>query len=332
MNKYTMYRFGIFDTARLIRKKGEIVGFSKKDIQEMSDTALTCKFLEMTGLTGVMSELLLTVVENAFLESNREVYFFESKELIQNLNSTKFKVEGFMPPEGIRMVVPPKHTFVDGIELQPCLVTVNTFEQRNQYTKDLNKYLKRPITYHKQLDSPEKALAIFLNVGPKTKRMTYFLNIPIERIGRLMKATTLAQYKKVVGELDPKDGYTKLTEEETRLQWVMTKVIISLFVYESAFPDTIKKGMHIKTNMKSNDFDQKEVTTHSKFKTRKVGEVGFHYRSSFFRTLTHEKYYQGIHAHLERGSRVTLVPATMVNEKDKPVEAYTVTESASLED
>lgn len=324
MSKYSLYKHQSDELVKLARKRPQAIGLSNKQAKEMDDWKLLGLMLEAVGLAQVTSEFILSAIEHTWYTQGQEVLFLESAQLGYDLIDSKFKIDGFHIDPVVRMIAMPRDLTINGVHPAGLIYQVSTFETRkvnwHRFTQAAG--IKEPIEYVANDQGSEDALTIHF-VDPKNKhlRQIQTINLPINRLGKIMSQTTLEGFKTSTGQLALKDGYVPLEDEETYVQWQITRLVVALLVYEVVYPEKFIKGLHIKGDS-TIKYNSVQVKARAKSTTGHDGKAT-HVRAEHYRTLHADRYYQGVWKHKPRGSRVVLVKESVIG---REIDATTVVE------
>ncbi len=159
--------------------------------------------------------------------------------------------------------------------------------------------------------------------------------------GLLLKSKNIAEFNKLLELNDYETDYrTKVNQptndENVKINDLIVfsafKMAATLSVYLSSSNDRLKEGLPSKyeqVNKLNNDHMKPKApmflsSPEVQLDNSQKNDVKSHYRSMYFRNLSHPKYYQGEHKDKAVGSRWVKVSDTIVNQK---LDAYTATDN-----
>lgn len=189
------------------------------------------------------------------------IYFPESPFLLEMLWRSKMQVDPdylLEFPESF-VVSWPNGTVINGLELPPILVNYASFNDRNEvFVEFRDKYLSSNTerTASPGTDKDSRNLHIsYLNEefhGPNGESMYNRSSVPKEKVVSLLTSDeALHEIGGYKGH-----GVEKLSPEDIKMQWTISRMLLHLLVYMQARPDSVIPGWPDK--VKERDFTTKQ--------------------------------------------------------------------------
>lgn len=255
--------------------------------------------------------------------SSQVVIFPESIDVLDRINSSKFEIKSEAAikfPHSSFILSFPREYRIRGKIIKGVLVNYSSLGERieNSYLNYLNKKFNLKTHIAGIFDKTDLELS-FVYQDPFDDSYIRFE----ARKDTLKLALGLKNFEDYVEKIKPRDEFKtkshfKLTMEEYAYQFELLNLILKIGVYTSACEEAIEEGYPGKPpkHLSPKGLNYKPYTldsiTNKKQRARGY-QVKGHVRGWTFRTLMHEKYYQGEHKDEERGSRVVFVPDYEVN-------------------
>ena len=147
----------------------------------------------------------------------------------------------------------------------------------------------------------------------------------MKMIPALLTAKDGGDFKRMLGTFEDYNNVLPLSDVESDLQYLITRLVAMIGLYSHSFPDRLRDGYPTNSPPKN-----MEPVLHKKWHSMRLGlpteasgdnDKAYHYRSWHFRQLMDKRYYQGEHATKPIGSRVVFVRDAMVG---RDIEAETL--------
>ena len=249
--------------------------------------------------------------------TTRPAIFPESKEVLDQIRKTKFKVsmtEGILPPFETFMLCFPQGYEVDGVRLPGCLVTDMAVEKRvEEVFKPTLKKVYSTLPGFADYDTG-RFIAINFRVSHNHKHRVC---IPREQLPAVLEAETPQEVNDILGLLEYPESFNN--DESMNMQFHLIKIIAAIYIYAQAESSALKAGFPANNrpnieggqHKKTKDFTLTSVA-------RKGHTPSDHYRSGHYRQLTAERFYRNEHADKPVGSRFIWVKDTYVGKEIDP--------------
>lgn len=300
--RYKIHPFFIDEVRQLIRKKKGIKKATDEEaLKAISDGEMYKK--------EVLKVAYLIAEEYFWRSGQRSIIFPDSIETLERIRKTKFKLSmasAIQAPFESFVLAMPKGYVVDGLPLPAVMITTVPKEERNQR-------ILRPALEKMGIDQALRPVKEdFLSLQFMGKEIRGITRIPRRLLGNVLSMKDPKEMQALLGEIPNSQG---LSDTDINIQFQLTHLVCSLFVYCQATGDTLIPGFPTtnRPNIEGRDFKRAtDFTLSLSAKNKdKMSPTG-HYRSGHYRQLTNDRYYQGEHAKKEIGSRFVWVKDTFV--------------------
>lgn len=300
----------------------------KKTIKEL--------FLEMVESFPPFTtslDFLIAAEEHYWKKCGSQVIFPESDIVLDSFAKAKFSLEtgdGFeLPFESFVLAVPNGYTFL-GTKIPGVLVTMMKFGLFPEVvTKPFGRWIGLKGELNFNIDEPAKSEknAIAISYRDPITNVGYVrMLIQVDKIPALLKASSLQEFKAIMGMLNPDKtfGIVELDDADLDIQFKVVKLIAALGVYNLATEgERLKAGFPGQSvprmNNRNPSIPLQMHTLSSKLPSQVLhNSPEAHYRSWHIRQLRDERYYKGEYANRERGSRFVFVSDSVVGAKVTP--------------
>ena len=328
--RYALYRS---NTRGLLKQLQQLGAKLRK-----GDTRANLRMLDEMYLNSALSsgqtpeEAVISVTGRILLrerlwisEGQRRTVFLDTPELVNNLLLARFSHEGLPCPDTPQTfaLALPEGLSHGGVPLMPCLVTIGrAIDIADQQTQMANHIWKIEGESGTEIDP--QALSIMLSMPgldeqgrPEASYLSLFVGGDL--IAGLLDADLGDDIESVIPALSRRISLD-VSAHERRLQIIMSRLALALWIYWSAVPEAIVEGAPKGTQ----DGDAPalgrmtalQASNFFSATSRPGASPAEHQRRWHFRQLRHEKFYQGAYAGLPRGSRWVPVSAAWVNRED----------------
>ena len=310
--RYTVHPFFIDEVRQLIRKN--------KGIKKPTDDEALKAIADADGFGGETVKVAYLTAEEYFWRSRqRTIVFPDSIETLERIRKTKFKLSmasAVQAPFESFVLAMPKGYEIEGVKLPAVMVTTVPKEDRN--SRILGPTLKK-MGINEELRPVKEDFLSLQFMGAEIRGAT---RIPRRLLADVLSLKEPKEVHKLLGELPNSHG---MSSNDIKIQFHLTRLVCSLFVYCQATGDALIPGFPTtnRPNIEGRDFKRATDFTLSLSAKNKEGvSPAGHYRSGHYRQLTSERYYQGVHANKEIGSRFVWVKDTFVG---TDIDPHTVT-------
>lgn len=287
--------------AKILKKHfGSLPSFNDFIIK---DTELAVELNDTLGVN--------TNAEELFWYNNDKKLVFANNNVIQMLNRANFSSNlnsKILPPVGFETFALcfEKDSFVDvkgtKVRLYPCQITVMTED-------DMFNRIHKPfddLTGYSIQRNPD--LNITITVSYKIKDVTYRSCVDVSEILNKLDADGVRASESLSDVYDQ-----RLDEHEQLTTNTLMKIAIQLLIFNAATENKyLISGFPAECKFRMPDKLTRTYWNASHFKYESTASVSSHIRSSHFRCLTHDKYYQNDHESTPKGSRWILIRESFI--------------------
>ncbi|WP_455233478.1 hypothetical protein [Geopseudomonas aromaticivorans] len=328
--RYALYRSNTRALLKHLQQLGAKVrkGDTRGNLKMLDET-----YLKMARSMGQTPEEAVVSVSGRILlrerqwitEGQRRTVFLDTPKLVNNLLLARFSHEGLPCPDVPQTfaIALPEGLSHAGVPLTPCLVTlgkaIDIAEQQAQMAHRLWK-----IDGDAGTEIDPQSLAIMLSMPgqddqgrPDDSYLSLFVGGDL--ISGLLDADLGDDIESVIPAL-AKRLSLDVSAHERRLQLIMSRLALALWIYWSAVPEAIVDGAP--KGMQDGDAPAlgRMVALQASNYSSASGPAGTspdeHHRRWHFRQLRHDKFYRGDFEKMARGSRWVPVSRAWVNRED----------------
>lgn len=299
---------------------------------------------EQLDYTASKTECTATV-EWSYIKENSPAIFPESLNLLDKLFHSKYLFKddfNLVFPFNTFQVAIPRGFEIEGQKIPPFIVNIghlnDLISQKKEFFKvadlDASEDYPDEVIYRN-----ERFIQIAISGGKSNMGQNPYLQIRESMLPIAVKSKNVeeyCEYMQVEHAKDKANGYHENQIEgiannnwknpkDSLIEFSILKIIAVLSIYLSATENIfLKKGLpgsHMSSVGMIDKIDRpapyilKQTDTIKKLSNNSSPEE--HYRVFHFRNLKADKYYQGEHSHLKKGSRWVFVKDSLVNSKTK---------------
>lgn len=323
--KHRSYKFIMEQNANMLRKNGYIEA-SKKN-RNLDYLSQGVRFLVQHNREFLETlENVICAEEWYWLNSDKDVYFFDDAETARNVSNGSYRIEDITPMfsgnESFVLMLPKEFAINGSTQGGGFLVTVFDHTQRNQD-------IFAPY-YNHALDIPSPNIQRVGDHGNWTVSVSYQEDghsgyrmrcaMPNHQINGLLKCKSVADYRDYMRDNNHFNylGGADLEGAEFAYQFEVMRLVAGFLVYRHALPERIKSGFPTGSHKDAHTQVIKRVQATTVSAPAGVEKsTSTHYRSWHFRQLIDDRFYKGEHEQKARGSRVVFVKDSMVNREVK---------------
>lgn len=262
-------------------------------------------------------EFAVMLDEFAVIDGGSTMAFLESKELVEMLWNAKMDVDLedldlSVLPRGFMVSWP--NMEVDGVQLRGCMVWIGRIAERDRcikrYTK---KYVGQEMSVEYDDSRKPEELAMSICYSKDTSKAPMYIRCTVPQ-SMIKDVISSEDGIKALGSYDTGMlGAIKVSEQETKEQYVMSKLVVRMLAYATACPQFVVNGFP--SGMKAKTFSSRNLG-------KKTGVV----MSYPMGDTSKKAHWRGCHIRSypkrKDGSKktgVVFVAGTMVNSEVEPV-------------
>lgn len=256
-----------------------------------------------------------TNAEELFFERSGRKLVFVDKSIVEMLNRAKFTANQFakiLPPQGFETFALcfEKDTYIEvagrKVKLFPCQVTV-------MREKAMGELIHQPFFNLTGYEiKRNKELDIAITVSYKIGEVTYRSCVDVSEIIDKLNNNNIHQSSDAKLHLNQ-----FLDDEEKLITNTLMRIAVQLLIFNSATNNQyLVKGFPSECKFRMPENTTRTTWRASHFNYKATHSVSSHIRSSHFRCLQNDRYYQNDFSHMPKGSRWILVKESFVGKQE----------------